>query len=182
MEGLARLVSESMARHGVECSLDYRRLHWSPWLCCRTTFDLSLVPALPGIFAIAEELVAPHPASGSAQRMLAVLEVRASDDLAIAMARLFAPGGPLKDRISAGRIFTRFTLIEDGVQRRAAHAAFERWLTTSDEAAVAVNAEAPYTILKDWGNVTRFPSPENQAELAGVQPTASPAPRASIPR
>ena len=31
MEGLARLVSESLARHGVDTSIDQRRLQWSRW-------------------------------------------------------------------------------------------------------------------------------------------------------
>ena len=31
MEGLTRLVSESLALYGLDRPVDYRRLQWSPW-------------------------------------------------------------------------------------------------------------------------------------------------------
>ena len=40
MEGLTRLVEESMARHGFEPPVDHRRLQWSRWFRCETSFDL----------------------------------------------------------------------------------------------------------------------------------------------
>src|SRR6202041_3958098 len=57
MEGLNRLVSESMARHGFDRPLDYRRLHWSRWFRCESHHSLLSVPSKPGVFAVAEEIV-----------------------------------------------------------------------------------------------------------------------------
>src|SRR5580704_1194179 len=56
MEGLNRLVSESMARHGFDRPLDYRRLHWSRWFRCESHHSLLFVPSKPGVFALAEEI------------------------------------------------------------------------------------------------------------------------------
>ena len=57
MEGLTRLVSESMARHGFDRPLDYRRLHWSRWFRCESPHSLLFVPSKPGVFALAEEIL-----------------------------------------------------------------------------------------------------------------------------
>jgi hypothetical protein len=57
MEGLTRLVSDSMARHGFDRPLDYRRLHWSRWFRCESPHSLLFVPSKPGVFAVAEEIM-----------------------------------------------------------------------------------------------------------------------------
>jgi hypothetical protein len=62
MEGLTRLVSESLARHGFDRPLDYRRLHWSRWFRCESHHSLLLVPSKPGVFALAEEIMDFSPA------------------------------------------------------------------------------------------------------------------------
>jgi len=56
MESITRLVSESLARHGFDRPLDYRRLHWSRWFRCESTHSLLFVPSKPGVFALAEEI------------------------------------------------------------------------------------------------------------------------------
>ena len=61
MEGLTRLVSESMARHGFDRPLDYRRLHWSRWFRCESHHSLLFVPSKPGVFALAEEIMNLEP-------------------------------------------------------------------------------------------------------------------------
>ena len=61
MEGLTRLVSESLARHGFDRPVDYRRLHWSRWFRCESPHSLLLVPSKPGVFAVAEEIVEFSP-------------------------------------------------------------------------------------------------------------------------
>ena len=48
METLTRLVSESLARHGFDRPLDYRRLHWSRWFRCESHHSLLSVPSKPG--------------------------------------------------------------------------------------------------------------------------------------
>jgi len=56
METLTRLVSESLARHGFDRPLDYRRLQWSRWFRCESHHSLLSVPSKPGVFALAEEV------------------------------------------------------------------------------------------------------------------------------
>jgi hypothetical protein len=58
MESLTRLVTESLARHGFDRPLDYRRLRWSRWFRCESHHSLLQVPSKPGVFALAEEIVA----------------------------------------------------------------------------------------------------------------------------
>jgi hypothetical protein len=57
MEGLNRLVAESLARHGFDRPVDYRRLHWSRWFRCESPHSLLFVPSKPGVFALAEEIM-----------------------------------------------------------------------------------------------------------------------------
>jgi len=57
MEGITRIVSESLARHGFDRPLDYRRLHWSRWFRCESVRSLLVVPSKPGVFALAEEIM-----------------------------------------------------------------------------------------------------------------------------
>jgi hypothetical protein len=56
MEGLTRLVSESLIRHGLDRPVDYRRLRWSRWFRCESHHSLLQVPSKPGVFALAEEI------------------------------------------------------------------------------------------------------------------------------
>ena len=58
MESLTRLVNESLADHGYEPKLDHRRLQWSKWFRCESSFSVLLAPCQPGIFALGEEIVA----------------------------------------------------------------------------------------------------------------------------
>ena len=57
METLTRLVSESLARHGFDRPVDYRRLQWSRWFRCESPHSLLIVPSKPGVFALAEEVM-----------------------------------------------------------------------------------------------------------------------------
>jgi len=57
METLTRLVTESLARHGFDRPVDYRRLQWSHWFRCESHHSLLVVPSKPGVFALAEEIV-----------------------------------------------------------------------------------------------------------------------------
>ncbi len=61
MESLTRLVSESLARHGFDRPLDYRRLRWSRWFRCESHHSLLFVPSQPGVFALAEEIMDLDP-------------------------------------------------------------------------------------------------------------------------
>ena len=72
MESLTRLVSESLARHGLDRPLDYRRLHWSRWFRCVSHHSLLSVPSKPGVFAIAEEIMPLNSAATHVETHVAI--------------------------------------------------------------------------------------------------------------
>jgi hypothetical protein len=159
MESLNRLVTESLARHGFDRPLDYRRLHWSNWFRCDSPHSLLLVPSKPGVFAIAEEVAPFCGASGSrrrhpersegspsddssvgARRMLAVLQFCEEEDMAFVLDRMFSRQNPMRARLASGRCFVRFVVLEDEGQRRSICAALNQWLISSGERATGIGA------------------------------------------
>jgi hypothetical protein len=164
MEGIARLVSESVARQAIDCTLDDRCPHWSRWFPCETSFDLMLVPTRPGLFAIAEELIAPREAAAhGGKRLLAMSQAYATEDLAITMSHLVAVNNSRKDGVAPGRIFARFTIFEDDHQRPSAQTAFQRWLMTS--------AAAGSGRIHDWDDFAEVPSSATESEPERRTPT-----------
>jgi hypothetical protein len=137
LEELARIVAASLARNGCDAPVDHRRLAWSPWFRCEHGLNLLLIPSAPGIFALGEEILATGPADSS-RRMLAVFQITETEDLGMALARLFAPAHPLRDRLASGRCFARVTPVADPEQRNVAGAALRQWLATSAEQASGV--------------------------------------------
>jgi len=131
MEGLTSLVAESLARHGINRPLDYRRLQWSRWFRCESPHSLLLVPSKAGVFALAEEILAPGEASTSGKRMLAVLRFCEAEDMAFVLDRMFAPAHPMRSRLVAGHCFVRFVLIEDAAQRLTFCSALNQWMISS---------------------------------------------------
>jgi hypothetical protein len=139
MEGLAHLVAESMVRHGFEPSFDHRRLQWSSWFRCQDSFTLVLAPCKPGLFALGEEIIAPGEVGvGEGKRMLALFQMTEADDLGMALGRLFLSRNPERERLTSGRCFARYVVIEDAAQRRTAYAALQRWMVSTAEAATGV--------------------------------------------
>ena len=156
MESISQLVSESLARNGIQPRFDHLRLEWSRWFPCQSSFDVLLVPAKPGLFALGEEIIAPErveqgfqpcindaqtPAALAAEvsrshtkRMLALFQISEADDLGMTLGRLFLPGNPLSERLASGKCLARFTVIEDREQRSQACSIFQRWLQDSSTA------------------------------------------------
>lgn len=110
-------------------------MNWSRWFRCESSFGLLLVPAQPGIFALAEEIV--QPAGPYSRRMLAVFEVEETDDLARALSRLFASASPWRQRLADGRCYLRYAVAPNAEERRAATAALKSWLNSQRDAAPA---------------------------------------------
>jgi hypothetical protein len=136
MESLAQLVGESLMRNGVTTEVDHRRLAWSRWFRCDSSFSVLLVPGKPGIFALGEEVIAPgETAAMDGKRMLALFQISAAEDLGMALGRMFLPGSTLRERLEAGRCFARYTVIEDAAQRQAALGALHEWMESTAEAA-----------------------------------------------
>jgi hypothetical protein len=136
MESLTHLVSESLARNGYETSLDHRRLEWSKWFRCESSFSVLLAPSKPGLFALGEEIIAPgETAATGGKRMLALFRIAEAEDLGMALGHLFLPGNPEREKLSAGHCFVRYAVIEDAAQRQSAHVALQQWMATSSETA-----------------------------------------------
>jgi len=134
MVNISQIVDESLARHGVEPTIDHLRLQWSRWFHCDSSFSVLLAPAKPGIFALAEEIVPTEEPVGARasspvqKRMLALFEIKETDDIGMALGRLFLPGNTLREKLETGRCFARYAVIEDSAERSAAYKIFERWL------------------------------------------------------
>jgi hypothetical protein len=161
MESLNRLVTESLARHGFDRPVDYRRLHWSRWFRCESTHSLLCIPSKPGVFALAEEVmdlghadlgtVEPGKAdlgksetgaasSAEPRRMLAVVQFGEDDDMAYVLDRMFSRQNPMRARLASGRCFVRFVVIEDETHRRSIANALNQWLVSSGEKASGIGS------------------------------------------
>jgi hypothetical protein len=158
METLTRLVTESMARHGFDRPVDYRRLQWSHWFLCKSHHSLLIVPSKPGVFAVAEEItrvetaanpalseskgsrVAPEAESRGSEprRMLAVTKFFEDDDMAFVLDRMLSHENPMRARLASGRYFVRFVVIEDPAQRRSVCSALNQWILSSSEKATGI--------------------------------------------
>jgi len=169
MVDLAQLVNESLIRHGVEANFDPRRVQWSKWFRIEDSFSVLRVPSKPGLFALAEELISPglvadlrglsesrdshpEPSDGSVhagKRMLALFEVSQTDDLGMALGRLFLPHGLQRERLEAGKCFARYAVVDDAQQRQSAYAAFQVWLSGSAEAASGIAGLAPNPLIPE---------------------------------
>src|SRR5439155_24090081 len=90
----------------------------------------------------AEENLELRASSPVGKRMLALFQITEADDLGMVLGRLFLPGNPLRERLASGRSFGRYTVIEDPVQRSAAHKIFDRWMQQSVESASGINSSA----------------------------------------
>jgi hypothetical protein len=162
MLSLAQLVNDSLARHGVATDLDPRRIPWSPWSRMEGSFSVLLVPSQPGLFALGEEVIAPgEPIVLGGKRMLALFEITETEDLGMALGRCFLPRAPQSERLTAGKCFMRYAVIEDQQQRLAAYAAFRNWFSSSAEAATGVTAGGPPPLILEASPASR--SSNNQA-------------------
>ena len=153
MEGLVRLVAESLERHGM--TVPPARIDWTAWTLLDSSLCLS-APCQPGLFVIAERVLphnvlphnVPQNAAANSSAPLLILEVGQTKDLGMEMARRCCLS-PLHDRMSAGRCFVRFAAIEDEAQRASACAALQRRFTDtlchsepSEESALAATTLA----------------------------------------
>ena len=179
MEGLTRLVSESLARHGFDRPLDYRRLHWSRWFRCESHHSLLFVPSKPGVFAVAEEIMdLARPAAGGSEsehqkpeseprRMLAVTKFFESDDMAFMLDRMLSHQNPMRTRLESGRYFVRFVVIEDLSQRLSIVGALNQWISSSAEKATGIGGHFA-TSLELTPATEYVPQPDDaQASLFG---------------
>jgi hypothetical protein len=89
------------------------------------------------------------------RRMLAVLQFAEDDDMAFVLDRMFIRINPMRDRLSSGRCFLRFVVIEDQAQRRSICTALNQWMLSSAEKASGL----PPDFSSSLEFVGRAPSP-----------------------
>jgi hypothetical protein len=165
MESLTRLVTESLARHGFDRPLDYRRLRWSRWFRCESHHSLLLVPSKAGVFAVAEEIIdfesnvkhvgtaapgcpaeqssavieeALNDGNASPKRMLAVTQFFEADDMAFVLDRMLVRANPMHERLTSGRYFIRYVVIDDASHRSSVCNSLNQWVANSMETATGV--------------------------------------------
>jgi hypothetical protein len=142
MDELTRLVDDSLARHGLHPTVDHRRIEWSRWFRCESSFGLWLVPNQPGLYALGEEVLAPgETVATGGKRMLAIFQIADTHDLGIALGRMFTSAHPLHDRVAEGRCFARYAIVTDEAERKTCLATFQRWLNSSSETASGFSAD-----------------------------------------
>ena len=173
MEGLAHLVTESLARHNFEPNFDHRRIAWSKWFRCESNFSVLLAPSQPGVFALGEEIIAPGEVSATGgKRMLALFQISEADDLGMALGHLFLPGSKVRDRFAEGRCFARYAVIEDANQRHAAYAALLQWAGSSSDTASGISNHMNLQSAPFSGGVSQHLDVQDPEPKAHVEPPA----------
>jgi hypothetical protein len=189
MEGLTRLVTESLARYGLDRPVDFRRLQWSRWFRCESHHSLLHVPSKPGVFALAEDVMPLETHglndSGAADalvrrversstanatesaHMLAVLQFGEDDDMAFVLDRMFSRENPMRARLVSGRCFVRYVVIEDATERRNTCNALNQWMISSGEKATGIGAH--------FATSLELPSVERTLLSASPDPSLQPA-------
>lgn len=165
MEAITRLVAESLARHGLDRPVDPRRLQWSRWFRCDSSHSLLVVPSKAGIFAIAEEVMSDD---ASSRRMLAVVQFAEDDDMAFTLDRMFTRPNPMRDRLSSGRCFLRFVVVEDEAQRRSICNALNQWMLSSAEKASGLPADFMSSLEVTGERSGRLPSSTGFPATSGL--------------
>jgi len=74
------------------------------------------------------------------RRMLAVLQFSEDDDMAFTLDRMFTLINPMRSRLTSGKCFLRFVVIEDQDQRRSICGALNQWMLSSAEKASGLSA------------------------------------------
>jgi hypothetical protein len=108
-------------------------MNWSRWFRCEAGLGPLLVPAQPGIFALAEEVA--HAAGPQSPRMLAVFAVEEAEDLTRALSRMLASTSVWRERLAEGRCFLRYAVAPDPAERRGAFMALKTWLNSQRDTA-----------------------------------------------
>jgi hypothetical protein len=111
-------------------------MNWSRWFRCEPGLGLLLVPAQPGIYALAEEVA--YSAGPYSRRMLAVFAVEEAEDLARAVGRMLASAGTWRQCVAEGRCFLRYAVAADAAERRGAAMALKNWLSSQRDTAEQV--------------------------------------------
>ena len=105
MEGLVRLVAESLARHGM--NVPPAPVEWSDWTKLESSLCLT-APSHPGLYSVAERVVEHNVAADAPLAHFAIFHEGRTQDLGFEMGRLCSPYSLLRDRISKGDCWVRY--------------------------------------------------------------------------
>jgi hypothetical protein len=143
MVSLSQLVNESLARHGVETDVDHRRLQWSKWFPLESNFEALVAPSKPGIFALAAPMAVSEQLREAGDRdRLALLQISQTEDIGMALGRLFLPSPLEAEHLALGRCYARYAIVEDGAQRQSAYLALQRSMASPEKRFLAAGAES----------------------------------------
>jgi hypothetical protein len=78
------------------------------------------------------------PESDSARRMLGVTQFFEADDMAFVLDRMLSRENPMRARLTSGRYFIRYVVIEDQSQRHSICSALNQWIVSSAEKATGI--------------------------------------------
>ncbi len=125
-------------RMELEARLEATGLNWSRWFRIESTFGLLLVPPQAGVFAVAEELLAPEEMQGTS-RLLGIMEFNAASDLCAALCRLCSAPGPMRERILSSQCFARYATASPAQSLEAAQS-LNQWLSRQSDSAPAAQS------------------------------------------
>ena len=145
---VATAAIDSAKTHVGTANLDLAKVHvGTAALGCppeRSSAPLPASPPLGGAapqrFDSAPQTDAASAAEARARRMLAVLQFSEDDDMAFTLDRMFTLINPMRSRLSSGKCFLRFVVIEDQDQRRSICSALNQWMLSSAEKASGLPA------------------------------------------
>ena len=109
------------------------------------------------------------------RRMLAVLKFSEDDDMAFTLDRMFTCVNPMRARLSSGRCFLRFVVIEDQAQRFSICTALNQWMLASTEKATGLPPDFASSL--EMTNVARAPSPAAVVGASAVSHGDQPGPK-----
>jgi hypothetical protein len=139
--------------------------------------DFSSEPALSKRSAPKGAVTSPKnspdlAADAPIRRMLAVLQFSEDDDMAFTLDRMFTCINPMRARLSSGRCFLRFVVIEDQAQRRNICNALNQWMLSSAEKASGIPTD--FSSSLELSSVGRAPSSATAESTETVAPAPQP--------
>jgi hypothetical protein len=78
--------------------------------------------------------------AASIRRLLAVTQFFEDEDMAFVLDRMLSQRNPMSARLSSGRYFVRFVVIEDPIQRHSICAALNQWIVSAAEKATGIGS------------------------------------------
>lgn len=100
-------------------------LGWTRWFRCESSFDLTLVPQTPGLFAIGRE-----EESG---KSLGILKLEETDDLFRTLNQLFSADSPSRRQLGEGHFLVRYAKVPNADRRLETLGELRAWLADQGE-------------------------------------------------